>query len=348
MAKINYKILKNDIKLNKLSNLYFLFGEEKFLISHFTYKIIEKVIGSPESINLIKFNNDFFDFNKILNAIETFPVNSKKKCVIIDSKFNNMNKNFYEQFLKILQDIPDFCILIIQDFSEEDEVKNQYYLNLLKNISKIGNIVEFKKDKIATERQAILWAKKFNKVLETNEAKILCKRCSYDLNLIKNEIKKLCFFSNEEKISFKTIETFITENQECKIFDLSKAIRNKDAKVALEIVEKLLKYEEPVKILATISMDFVDAHRINIANKFKIKIEEISKIFNYEKKEFRLKNAEEICKNYEVNQCIKALIHADLLIKTTKIFPYVLICELILDLIFKYSRHREHIINLLS
>ena len=337
MSKINFRLLKQNITKNNIKKLYYFFGEDIFLIDNFTNKIFEICLGInyKENINFFLFNVETIDISKLSNSINMFPINSEKKCILIKStNFQEMDKDFFDKLNFLLNDIPEFCTIIIHDFSENSK-KNNYYSKFISNMVEIAECCEFKHEKSPTEQQAIIWAKKFNKILSLENSKFLCDKCLNDFNLIKNAVENICISIKNREITKEIIEKLNINNYEkYSIFDICKSIKNQDLYTSLKIIDVLTsEKEDPVKIFAVISSEFIDAFRVKIALSAGETLNSISKIFNYKGKEFKLHNAKNLCKIYNIEKCIKILFNTDILLKTSNIPSKFLINRAIVEIL---------------
>ena len=328
MSKISTKILKKNIKDGIIKNFYYFIGEEFFLMKNFTDKIFSIKNknfenNSKNNIDFCLFDNELLNLDQIYNAINTFPMISDKKLILItSSNMHDMKQDFFKNFIKIFSDIPDFCTVIVQDTSVQDK-KNMQYLEFLKKISEISEFSEFKHEAVSAQKQAIIWAKKLNKILDNKNSKFLCQKCSNNLNSIKFLIENIVLNLNqdEKEISQKIIEEYAPKfNEKYNIYDISKAIRNKNINLAIKISDLLLNQnEEANKILSVIISDFIDAFRIQESKKSGISRNEFLNFFNYKNKEFKLNYAEILAKNFNIEKVLKLLINADTKIKSLNI-----------------------------
>lgn len=324
MAKISTKNLKKNIKDGIIKNFYYFIGEEFFLIKNFTDKIFSIQNknfdnNSKNNIDFCLFDSEILNLELIYNALNTFPMISDKKLILItSSNMHEMKQDFFKNFIKIFSDIPDFCTVIIQDMSVQDK-KNVQYLEFLKKISEISEFSEFKHEAVSAQKQAIIWAKKLNKILSIENSKFLCQKCFNDLSSIKALIENIAMSSQEKEITQELIQNFSPEFQEkYNIYDISKAIRNKNISLAIKITDALLNQnEEANKILSIIISDFIDAFKIKESKKAGISKSEFLKLFNYKNKEFKLNYAEILARNFNIEKVLKLLIEADIKIKSS-------------------------------
>ena len=118
--------LKKHLKEGKLSPLYFLYGEESYLTSHYASLIAEKAAGGSDfdEFNLQKFDGQDSDFRAIEEAVEALPLMADRKCVVVrDWDAAAGGQAGQERLLALIADLPDTCTLIFWQDSVPAEVK---------------------------------------------------------------------------------------------------------------------------------------------------------------------------------------------------------------------------------
>ena len=123
-------------------------------------------------------------------------------------------------------------------------------------------------------------------------ARLLVEQCGDDLNLLLNELDKLCALAGEGEITREMIESAGSKNLEASVFDLSKAILQNHYARAYAILHRLLSQkEEPVNILAVLSTAYADLYRAKVAAAAGKQADTLTADFQYRGREFRLRNA---------------------------------------------------------
>ena len=340
MPELNYSKLKKNISENKLDNLYFLQGEE-YLIEYFEQMLKKQILGDRYSdFDILLLSNDNINLDKLSLALETFPVMSQKKCVIIRNlPLAAWSNEDIEKFSEIISNIPDFSCLIVSQYENLSKVKN--YLKIKKTIEKSGSFANFLKSDIPIEKQFILWAnKEFGKVLSPENAEYIKKACpAHNITALKNELKKICEFEQSKTITKESLEIIVSSKLKTNIFSLPKALFEKDAKKTFETLDNLINQkEEPTAILAILAGEYIDLYRAKCFLNAGKNVLDLANIYDYKGKEFRLKNAEKRCKNMSISEIKTALdyiLKADIKLKTTSIDPKLIISELITKLLSK-------------
>ena len=84
MAQLKESELKKQIKEKAFVPLYFLYGEEKYLISHYTEAIVNKVLGKSYSdFNFQAFDGGKASIDEIADAAQALPLFAEHKCVLV-------------------------------------------------------------------------------------------------------------------------------------------------------------------------------------------------------------------------------------------------------------------------
>ncbi len=340
MSELNYKKIKENLDNNKIKNMYFLEGDSD-LINEIETQILDKILTKKyTSFDLNIFSSDKLLCEDLYNSIQMPPVTTRYKCILIrDISWENVSNEDLEELLKIISDIPEFCVLIISQISQIIGLKN---LNKFKKISDyIKNSVEYiylnvsKKD-ILIEKELISWAKNnYQKELSPELSKkisILCQ--DYTIWQIKNELKKICELEQKNYITENTINKICETNTKINVFELSKCLFSGNIKKCFDIINILVEQNEDIlSIITILNNDYADINRVKILLNLGVNPSELTKIFDYSRKEFRIKIALDRAKkisNTNLKNSLKCLIKADLKLKSSTIDTKTVICELLL------------------
>lgn len=340
MPNITENDLNAQIKSGNFKNLYFLFGEEKYLINYYTDKIVSKILGN----NINDFNFQTFssleDINELEVSVEALPLMSSIKCVkIVDLDIENLSQDNFKKFKELISNLPETTILIISQTNIEINLKkSSKWVSLLKLLSKHGDVLELKKlSKIALCKQIICWIKKLSSEISQQNAEMLINYAGENLVDLKIEIEKLCAFCLGREITAQDIEMLVSKKLEANIFELSKAIANKDTAKALNILNVLFyKKEEPIAILAILSGAYIDMYRVKISKNAGEMPAKVADYFDYKGKAFRLDIAQRNSYNISlksIKECINALLETDFKLKSSQVDSKILLEELTIKLV---------------
>ncbi len=346
MASLTENELKSQIKSCKLNNLYLLYGEEKYLISHYTNKLIDVALdGTINDFNFKKFKTSNMSVDSLEESIEVLPFLSSKKCIVVsDLELEKFSVTEIKKLKEIVSKIPETTILIIsQSNIDASTYKSSKWNSFIKLVEKHGNAVNFKKlSRLSLEKQIINWAKKLTLNISQNSVEKLIEYCGDDLLNLRSELEKLSAFADNGEITEDDIELLVSKKAEANVFDLTKAVSQNNYDRALKILHVLLeKKEEPVAILSLLASNYIDMYRVKVAKNSGVPTNKIAELFDYKRKEFRLTLASKACDNYslkDLRKYISFLKEIDLKLKSSKDDNKILLEELLVKISPQFSK----------
>jgi len=245
------KKLKDDLSNGILGKLILLFGEERFLVSHYAQSI-ENTAKSSQATPLYK---DVFEGTipkkEIIMAAETVPFLSEKRLIYVkDSKlFTSERKTEAEELAGYLPKIPDDTTIV---FVEHDVDRR---LRLYKKMVEHGLAVNCEPP---TTSVLIKWIvrtmKEKGKPVTESVANDLQRICGTNMTTLFQEMDKLAHYCLDKKnVTVQDIKAICTPTLEARIFDLTKAMGAGRASDALTHYRNMLFLKEsPFVILAMI------------------------------------------------------------------------------------------------
>lgn len=260
---------KKHISSKQFSNLYFIDGEEKMLVSKYTDVLIKKLMGS----DLPEFNFHTFDsqcdVTEVSVACDVMPFMCDKNCVkIADLDIESLNTADLDSFVNIAKNISDTTVLILTMPTLTPPVKaTKKYKKLRDVFEKNGVVVDMsRRSDISLEKTICKWANECGSKISPINASVLIRTCSNDLNILHSEIEKLSAFAGENEITTEMIEKLATKNLQARIFDLFDFVIAQNGDKAMQILDVLFyQREDPMAVLITLSNAYVDMYRARIA-----------------------------------------------------------------------------------
>ena len=309
--------LKRAIKAGRIAPVYFLFGNESYLINHYTNMIIKNAVSGPEELN-VKYYDISFDVNDIYSNAYQVPMLSPKKCIIItDCDINKLTNEEFDVFQEMVENPSDVAVIIFRYTGLEISLKKKYNKNkdkeekepkqdiFLKSIDENGGmIVEInhltRGDIVKT---IISGVRKRNCSIEQRVAEYLIEICSDDLTTLLTEVEKLCAYVGEGVITNESIDKICVKSITAKIYDMSKAVLSNNVKLSLDILNNLLFMNiKEETILNEMASNYIDIYRMSAANRAGVKIPDVANDFNYGNRDFVLKNASSYAKKLNDKQ----------------------------------------------
>lgn len=326
MPEITEAELKKQIEKSEFAGLYFLYGEEKYLVSHYTGKLAEKAGGRQyPDFNLQRFDGGESGADRIAEAANALPFCAERKCVVVsDPDAAAMKAGEAEKWKELVSSLPETTVLVVSlPNLETDEKKNQNWRKFIDLMKRHGSAVRFDR-RTGAQLQKLLCsgAAKRGCTLSRANADRLVSSCGADLRTLLGELEKLCAFAGKAEITAQIIDRLVVKNLEARVFDLSKAVLSGNGDKAYTLLDLLLgQGEEPVAILSVLSSAYLDLYRVRVSVQSGFSATEPAKYFDYARKEFRLRNAERDAGQYPAGmyrESLKALLEADTALKSAR------------------------------
>ncbi len=317
--------LKKQIQEGKMSNCYLFYGSEDYLKQFYTTKICSKfvTVGS-ETFSLRKYDGKDNTLDEVLEGADSMPFMSEY-CVVIarDFPLDSLTNDDKEKLTAFLDNQPDTSITIFWMDSIEVQPKTAKWKWVVDSFSKKAVAIDFAKPTIRELKKIICaYAKKQGCLLGDNSANYLIELVGDGLNVLFNEVEKLCNFAGQgNEITREHIDATAVRSLEARVFDLSKLIFNHNPQGALELLHNLmLQKAEPIDIFGVILMSFVDVYRAKTAQSGGESATYPAKTFDYRNKEFRLTNGAKFgakLSNEQLRECFDCFAESDKALKST-------------------------------
>lgn len=235
-----------------MSNIYLLYGEEKYDINQKIEKIKRSFENLEVGVNLFYINLDNIDeLESITQGVTFF---GSQKLIII----KNTNLKFNINLIKDLDE--DVVVIIIED--NVDKRLSEY-----KTLSKIAECIEYKH---LDERQMVQFIidilRKYNVKISYEDAQYMQSVCGEDKYNNINELQKLVIYvQSGGTVTKEIIDKVCSKTLNAKLFDVLDDIINKRKEVAIKQLDFLIKQKEPiVKIYIMLYKQFKQLYMIKL------------------------------------------------------------------------------------
>ncbi len=246
--------LKKDIASGEIGSLYVFHGEEGYLKKHYLNQLKELCGGPFADFNNVVIDGDRLDLRSLTDAIDSIPMGSDKKLVVIrDYKLMQPTGDLKEQLPELLASLPEYICLVF--YFDLLEFKADKRLNLWKVLEVNGQIIEFTQSSAAS---LIPWVKRhfyeLGKTIETAVCEYLLFLCGASMENLLTEIKKIAAGTLGERIDKGDIDALGSRVLEATVFELTDCLLEKQYSKGLLILRDLFDMkQEPVAILAAIT-----------------------------------------------------------------------------------------------
>lgn len=336
--------LKKQIGKGELAPVYFLYGSESFLKQNYVNQIIRKAVTAAEDFNLQKFDGAV-KIQELYDAVSQYPLMSRRKCVTVcDFHFEQAPASELSQLEQLLSEPFESCVLVFWfDLVEIDVKKSAKVKKVMGWVEKAGGVLAELLRKTTAELVKILCdgASRRGCRMEPTTARYLIETCSNDLQILGNELQKLCAYTGGGPITNETVDRVSVRSVDVSVFQLAKALTAGNAAGAMSILDDLFfQRVEPVVILNSLAMPYVDMYRAKAAEAAGLRAESVADDFGYRGTAFRLKNAAASARRLSAEQlhgCLQILQKADGLLKGSRSDPRTVLEEVVVQLLLAGS-----------
>ncbi len=297
------KELKQHIKDGELASVYFLYGEEPYLVAHYASRIADRAVPPDDlaAFNLHVFDGSELSLDALSAAVEAMPLMGDHTCVWVkDYDAGAANAATADKMKQLISAAASPTVLLFSATAFAPDIKkNAKWKAFLKDIDKAGISAGFD-HRTASEMAAMLskGATKRGRVLSTATASRMVEQCGSDLFLLLNELDKLCAVVGEGgEITPAVVEQAGVKALDASVYELSKALLSRRYDAAYDCIARLFACnEEPIRILAVLSETYVDLYRAKVAANDGVQATALAETFFYRGREFRLRNAARDCR----------------------------------------------------
>ena len=272
MGKLTETQLKNELKTGSLSRVYFLYGDEDFLVKTYADRIVDAAVPEEaRDMNFIKYT-DAPRCSELADYLDGMPVFAEYKCALImDLDLEQLDAAEQKNYLALLKNIPDTSVLIIEQLHIDPMVYNDKKIKekpkkLLEAADKNGAVCEFKY--LSTDRVCTQICRKIERAgcsISGENAVHLAEECGMSLTVLGNEIEKLCAYRQSGEITRADIDALVPKRADAGIYTLADALFEGKTKLAFEILDELfIQQFDEHRIFFALSGYFVDLYRAKL------------------------------------------------------------------------------------
>ena len=224
------KNLQEDIKTGKFKNAYLLFGEEAYLKIQYKEKLIHALNPDDDTMNFTKYEGKGIEVREMIDLCETMPFFADHRVVLVEN--SGFFKNKCDELADYMKTLPDYLRLV---FVEEEVDKRSRMYKAVKNC---GRIVEFAKQ---DEKTLMRWAAgilaREGRKITTRDMELFLTKTGTDMGNIRMELEKLITYTmGQDIVTREDIEEICTTRTENKIFDMVRAVTERNQRVILPVV----------------------------------------------------------------------------------------------------------------
>lgn len=245
------KSIQEDIKTGNFKQSYLLFGEEAYLKHQYKEKLLNALNPDGDTMNFSRYEGKGVDVKQLIDLCETMPFFAERRIILLED--TGFFKNKCEELADYMKSLPDYLVLIFSE-SEVDKRSRMY-----KAVKSGGRVTEFAKQ---DEKTLMRWAAgilgKEGRKITQRDMELFLTKTGTDMGNIRMELEKLITYTEgQDIVSAEDIEAVCVTQTTNKIFDMVRAVTEKNQKRALELYYDLLTLKEPpMRILFLLAKQF--------------------------------------------------------------------------------------------
>ena len=327
------KNIQEDIKSGNFKSAYLLCGEEAYLKVQYKNKLLKALNPDDDTMNFNHYEGRNIDVKELIDLCETMPFFADRRVVLLED--TGFFKNKCDELADYMKELPDYlCLVFVED--EVDKRSKMY-----KAVKSCGRIGEFARQ---DEKTLMQWAagilKREGKNITQRDMELLLTMTGIDMGNLRMELEKLITYTGDRNVVTRAdIQEVCTTQTQNKIFDMVRAVTEKNQKRALDLYYDLLTLKEPpMRILFLLAKQFRQLLLVKEYTEEGVAQPEMASRLGVPS--FVVRNIASCARSYrisELSRAVKDFVDAEEAVKTGRLQD-VLSVEL---LIVKYSSARR-------
>lgn len=240
--------MEEELAKGKARPFYLLYGDEAYLVERAGGKIADTLLPQLRELNYTSYEAGQTPPSEVINACNTLPCMTQRRIVLVKDA-HQYDKHDLRSFRPYLQSPCPTTSLVF--------IAAEMPAEFLKEVKDGAFHLER-----PPQKEIIPWirtiARELGKQITAEAAGYLQEAIGRDLQGIFHELSKTSLYIGErERIELQDVERVVSEVRPTTIFELTKAIGDKDLKKAFRALERIWESgEPPLKILGMISRQF--------------------------------------------------------------------------------------------
>ena len=245
------KNIQEDIKTGNFRKAYLLYGEEAYLKQQYKTNLEKALNPDGDTMNFAHYEGKGIDIRQLIDLCETMPFFADRRVIILED--TGFFKNKCDELADYMKELPEYlCLVFVEN---EIDKRNRMY----KAVKACGRIGEFVQQ---DEKTLMRWAAgilgKEGKKITQRDMELLLTMTGVDMGNLRMELDKLISYTGErDVVTREDIQAVCITQTQNKIFDMVRAVTEKNQKKALDLYYDLLTLKEPpMRILFLLAKQF--------------------------------------------------------------------------------------------
>lgn len=288
--------LKNALQKGNWQSVYLLFGDDPYLVKHYTGLFAQKIVGTNGDLNLVELPESA-GVNELFSALNQLSFTGERLCVqATDFDFEGCPIKEFKALLQTVAEAPAQNTLLLSfEATEINPKKSDRFKKLTAAVEQAGGAVCQLNHKTTAQLTKMLCegAARRGCSLRPEVAGFLIETCSNDLNILINELEKLCAYVGSGEITRQTVQAVCPKTVDASIYDLARHIAANRGDKAICLLQELKQMGlSNIEILANLTGYYTDLFKARAATQAGIPADRAAKELGYPpNRAFVLRNA---------------------------------------------------------
>ena len=246
------------LRNNQIAPLYFLFGDEEFLIDEALALLLHHVVDeSTQSFNYDQFHGSEAQLRDVVERATAYPMMAERRVVVlrdldraISSRKSDDGSGFFDYIAAPSETTTLILTATTASFLGKKRSKPKVPYDLIVD----GSLaVHFRK---VYDRELPSWVtqriSRRGKKITPDAVEMFVSYVGASLRTLNNEIEKLfTYVEDRPQITLEDVQAVVGASRTWNIFELQKAISEKKLELSVEIAERMLRAGEPPQLILT-------------------------------------------------------------------------------------------------
>ena len=245
------KSIKADLDSGSFKPAYLLYGEEKYLIRQYRDRLVQALVPDADTMNVARYTGKDVNIPEVIDLCETIPFFADRRVILLED--TGFFKNKCDELADYMKELPEYLVLL---FTEEQVDKRS---RMYKAVSAAGRAVEFS---TPDEKQLLAWIRKTlrdnGSPISDRDAFMLLQKVGTDMTNLHTEMEKLISYCyGRGTVTAADIDAICITQIESRVFDMIRAVTDRNEHKALSLYQDLLTLKEPsMRILFLLGRQF--------------------------------------------------------------------------------------------
>jgi DNA polymerase-3 subunit delta len=254
--------LETSLRHARFDPIYFLFGDEEFLIEEALNRIVALAVDeSTRSFNFDQLYGSETTISDVVERASAYPLMAERRVVVvkeIDRLFAMRGKpDDASPFARYMQRPLETTVLVMtamtSDFMTKGGKSGPSAKAPYKMIVDNATSVQYKK---IYDRELPSWAgeriRSRGKEIAPDALEMFVSYAGSSLRILNNEIEKLfTFVEDRKRIALEDVRAVVGASKTYNIFELQKAVGARNLELSVDITERMLRAGEPEQLILT-------------------------------------------------------------------------------------------------